>query len=152
MVARPAPCAWSAAGAVREATRHHRSGGNGFVIVTPAGARVVETSAAIGDITGERPWAAHTNHYLSAKFATAADSDAESAQRLDDAAAMLGGVSDRELRERARLLVQGPGFVPRGPDPSVVTAFVMLADTRAGSVETAPGGGGSGPWLRVTLP
>jgi hypothetical protein len=65
---------------------------------------------------------------------------------------MLGGVSDRELMERARFLVQSPGFVPRGPDSSVVTAFVMLADIGAGSVQTAPGEGGSGPWVRVTLP
>jgi hypothetical protein len=34
----------------------------------------------------------------------------------------------------------------------VVTAFVMLADIEAGSVQTAPGGGGRGPWVRVTLP
>ena len=41
MVSRSALCALSAAEAVREATRHHRSGGNGFVIVTPTGVRVV---------------------------------------------------------------------------------------------------------------
>jgi cobalamin biosynthesis protein CbiD len=40
----------SAAEAVREATRHHRSGGNGFVIVTPTGVQVAETSAAIDDV------------------------------------------------------------------------------------------------------
>jgi hypothetical protein len=39
--------------AVREATRHHRSGGNGFVIVTPTGVQVVETSAAIDDVIAE---------------------------------------------------------------------------------------------------
>jgi hypothetical protein len=65
---------------------------------------------------------------------------------------MLGSVSDRELMERARLLVQSPGFVPRSPDRSVVTAFVMLADIEAGSVQTAPGGGARGPWARVNLP
>ena len=66
--------------------------------------------------------------------------------------ATLSGVSDRELMEGARFLVQSPGFVPRSPDRSVVTAFVMLADTELGSLQTAPGGGGRGPWLRVTLP
>jgi hypothetical protein len=152
MVSRSALCASSAAGAVREATGHHRSGGNGFVIVTPAGVQIAETSAAIGDVTGERPWGAHTNHYISGRFQAVADSEAESVERLEEAAAALGAVSDRELRQRARLLVQSPGFVPRSPDHSVVTAFVMLADTTAGSVQTAPGGGGSGPWVRVTLP
>jgi len=154
MVSRSALCASSAAGAVREATRHHRSGGNGFVVVTPTGVRVAETSAAIDDVTGERPWGAHTNHYVSGKFQTVADADSEreSVQRLAEAEAMVGGVSDRELMERARFLVQSPGFVPRSPDGSVVTAFVMLADVQAGSVQTAPGGGGSGPWTRVTLP
>jgi Acyl-coenzyme A:6-aminopenicillanic acid acyl-transferase len=152
MVSRSALCAVSAAEAVREATRHHRSGGNGFVIVTPTGVQVVETSAAIDDVTEERPWAAHTNHYISDKFQKVADSEEESVQRLEEAVAMLGGVSDRELTERARLLVEGPGFVPRGPDHGVVTAFVMLADTEVGSVQTAPGGGARGPWVRVTLP
>jgi hypothetical protein len=66
--------------------------------------------------------------------------------------ATLGGVSDRELMERARFLVQSPGFVPRSHDRSVVTAFVMLADIKAGSVQTAPGGGGRGPWVHVTVP
>jgi hypothetical protein len=141
-----------AAEAVREATRHHRSGGNGFVVVAPTGVQVVETSAAIDDVIEERPWAAHTNHYISGKFRTVANSAGESVQRLEQAAATLGGVSDRELRERARFLVQSPGFVPRSPDRSVVTAFVMLADIELGSVQTAPGGGGSGPWVRVTLP
>jgi hypothetical protein len=28
----------------------------------------------------------------------------------------------------------------------------MLADIEAGSVQTAPGGGGRGPWVRMTLP
>ena len=51
--------------------------------------------------------------------------------------ATLGGVSDRELMERARFLVQSPGFVPRSPDRSVVTAFVMLADIEVGSVNRA---------------
>src|SRR5262245_51616276 len=55
MVSRSALCALSAAEAVREATRHHRSGGNGFVIVTPTGVQVIETSAAIDDVTEERP-------------------------------------------------------------------------------------------------
>ena len=114
--------------------------------------QVVETSAAIDDVTEERPWGAHTSHYISAKFQTVANSAAESVQRLEEAVAMLGGVSDRELTERARFLVQSPGFVPRSPDRSVVTAFVMLADIEAGSVQTAPGGGGRGPWIRVTLP
>jgi acyl-CoA:6-aminopenicillanic acid acyl transferase len=152
MVSRSALCAASAAEAVREATRHHRSGGNGFVIVTPTGVRVAETSAAIDDVTGERPWGAHTNHYISNKFQTVADSDAESVQRLEEAVAALGGVGDGELRERARLLVQSPGFVPRGPDRGVVTVFVMLADVGACSVQTAPGGGGRGPWAGATLP
>lgn len=154
MVSRSALCASSAAGAAREATEYHRSGGNGFVIVTPAGVQIAETSAVLADATGERPWGAHTNHYISGKFRAVAgrDSEGESAQRLAEAAAALGGVSDRELRERARLLVQSPGFVPRSPDGSVVTAFVMLADTGTGSVQTAPGGGGTGPWLTVTLP
>jgi hypothetical protein len=152
MVSRSALCAPSAAEAVREATRHHRSGGNGFVIVTPTGVQVVETSAAIDDVTEERPWGAHTNHYISDKFQAIADSEGESVQRLEEAVAALGGVSDRELRERARLLVQSPGFVPHSPDGSTVTAFVMLADVGHGSVQTAPGGGGKGPWLRVTLP
>jgi hypothetical protein len=55
--------------------------------------------------------------------------------------ATLSGVSDRE-----RWSV--PGFLfrvrvcPRSPDRSVVTAFVMLADIQAGSVQTAPGEGG----------
>ena len=80
------------------------------------------------------------------------DANGVPVQRLEEVAATLGGVSDRELRERARFLVQSPGFVPRGPDRSVVTAFVMLADVEAGSVRTAPGGGGKGPWVRVTLP
>jgi hypothetical protein len=152
MVSRSALCALSAAEAVREATRHHRSGGNGFVIVTPTGVQVVETSAAIDDVTEERPWAAHTNHYISDKFQTVANSEGESVQRLEEAVATLGGVSDRELMERARFLVQSPGFVPRSPDRSVVTAFVMLADIELGSVQTAPGAGGRGPWVRVTLP
>jgi hypothetical protein len=152
MVSRSALCALSAAAAVREATRHHRSGGNGFVIVTPTGVQVVETSAAIDDVTQERPWGAHTNHYISDKFRTVADSAGESVQRLEEAVATLGGVSDLELMERARFLGQSPGFVPRSPDRSVVTAFVMLADIEAGSVQTAPGGGGRGPWVRVTLP
>jgi len=152
MVSRNALCALSAAEAVREATRHHRSGGNGFVIVTPTGVQVVETSAAIDDVTEERPWGAHTNHYISDKFQTVANSAGESVQRLEEAVATLGGVGDRELMERARFLVQSPGFVPRSPDGSVVTAFVMLADIEAGSVHTAPGGGGRGPWVRVTLP
>jgi hypothetical protein len=152
MVSRSALCAMSAAGAVREATRYHRSGGNGFVIVTPTGVQVLETSAAIDDVTEERPWGAHTNHYTSEKFRTVANSAGESAQRLEEAAAMLGSVSDRELMERARLLVKSPGFVPRSPDRSVVTAFVMLADIEAGSVQTAPGGGARGPWARVNLP
>ncbi len=152
MVSRSALCALSAAEAVREATRHHRSGGNGFVIVTPTGVQVVETSAAIDDVTEERPWGAHTNHYISNKFQTVANSEGESVQRLEKAVATLGGVSDRELMERARFLVQSPGFVPRSPDRSVVTAFVMLADIEVGSVQTAPGGGGRGPWVRVTLP
>ena len=152
MVSRSALCASSAAEAAREATRHHRSGGNGFVIATATGAQVVETSAAIDDVTGERPWAAHTNHYTSDKFRTIATSEEESVQRLEEAVATLRGVSDRELMERARLLVQSPGFVPHSPDRSVVTAFVMLADIEAGSVQTAPRGGGRGPWVRVTLP
>jgi len=152
MVSRSALCALSAAEAVREATRHHRSGGNGFVIVTPTGVQVVETSAAIDDVTEERPWGAHTNHYISDKFQTVANSAGESVQRLEEAVATLGGVSDRELMERARFLVQSPGFVPRSPDRSVVTAFVMLADIELGAVQTAPGGGGRGPWVRVTLP
>jgi Acyl-coenzyme A:6-aminopenicillanic acid acyl-transferase len=152
MVSRSALCAWSATEAVREATRYHRSGGNGFVIATPTGVQVVETSAAIDDVTAERPWAAHTNHYISDKFQTAANREGESVQRLEEAMAMLGGVSDRELAERARFLVQTPGFVPRSPDHSVVTAFVMLADIELGSVHTSPGGGGRGPWVRVTLP
>ena len=152
MVSRSALCALSAAEAVREATRHHRSGGNGFVIVTPTGVQVVETSAAIDDVTEERPWGAHTNHYIPNKFQTVANSAGESVQRLEEAVATLGGVSDRELMERARFLVQSPGFVPRSPDRSVVTAFVMLADIEVGSVQTAPGGGGRGPWIRVTLP
>jgi len=153
-LSRRIPCALPAAGAVREATRHHRSGGNGFVIVTPTGVRVAGTSAAIDDVTGERPWGAHTNHYICGTFRAVADagSEGESAQRLDEAVAMLDGVSDRELMERARLLVQSPGFVPRSPDHSVVTAFVMLADLEAGSVHTAPGGGESGPWVQVNLP
>jgi hypothetical protein len=132
MVSRSALTALSAAEAVREATRHHRSGGNGFVIVTPTGA--------------------HTNHYISNKFQTVADNAGESVQRLEETVATLGSVSDRELMERARFLVQSPGFVPRSPDRSVVTAFVMLADIEVGSVQTAPGGGGRGPWVRVTLP
>ena len=152
MVSRSALCALSATEAARQATRHHRSGGNGFVIVTPTGVQVVETSAAIDDVTEARPWAAHTNHYTSEKLQTVANSAGESVQRLEEAAAMLGSVSDRELMERARLLVQSPGFVPRSPDHSVVTAFVMLADVEAGSVQTAPGGGGRGPWARVNLP
>jgi hypothetical protein len=152
MVSRSALCASSAAEAVREAARHHRSGGNGFVIVTSTGVQVAETSAAIDDVTEQRPWGAHTNHYISHKFHTVATSEEESVQRLEETVATLGGVSDRELREHARLLVQSPGFVPRSPDHSVVTAFVMLADTEAGSVQTAPGGGGRGPWAGVTLP
>jgi hypothetical protein len=154
MVSRSALCALSAAEAVREATRHHRSGGNGFVIATPTGVQVAETSAAIDDVTEERPWGAHTNHYISTKFQTVANSESEeeSVQRLEEAVATLGGVSDHELVERARFLVQSPGFVPRSLDGSVVTAFVMLADVEAGSVQTAPGGGGRGPWSRVTLP
>jgi hypothetical protein len=154
MVSRSALCALSAAEALREATRHHRSGGNGFVIVTRTGVQVVETSAAIDDVAEERPWAAHTNHYISDKFQTVANSESEgeSVQRLEEAVETLGGVSDRELMERARFLVQSPGFVPRSPDHSTVTAFVMLADIEAGSVQTAPGGGGRGPWVRVTLP
>src|SRR5215475_6333565 len=99
-----------------------------------------------------RSWGAHTNHYISDKFQTVANSEGESVQRLEEAVATLGGVSDRELMERARLLVQSPGFVPRSPDGSVVTAFVMLADIELGSVQTAPGGGGRGPWVRVSLP
>jgi hypothetical protein len=152
IVSRSALCASSAAEAVREATRHHRSGGNGFVIVTPTGAQVVETSAAIADVAEERPWAAHTNHYVSGKFQAVATREEESVQRLEEAVAMLGGVSDRELMEQARLLVQSPGFVPPSSDHSVVTALVMLADIEAGSVQTAPGGGGTGPWVSVTLP
>jgi hypothetical protein len=152
MVSRSALCASSVEEAVREATRHHRSGGNGFVIATPTGVQVVETSAAIDDVTGERPWGAHTNHYVSEKFRTVANSEGESVQRLEETVAALRGVSDRELMERARFLVQSPGFVPRSPDHSVVTAFVMLADLEAGSVQTAPGGGGRGPWVRVNLP
>jgi hypothetical protein len=152
MVSRSALCAPSAAGAVREATRHHRSGGNGFVVATPTGVQVAETSAAIDDVTGERPWGVHTNHYVSGKFTAVADHDSESAQRLAQAAATVSGVSDRELTERGRLLAQSPGFVPRSPDHSVVTAFVMLADVGAGAVHTAAGGGGHGPWLTVTLP
>lgn len=85
MVSRSALCALSAAEAVREATRHHRSGGNGFVIVTPMGVQVVETSAAIDDVTEERPCGAHTNHYISDKFQTVANSDGESVQRRTDA-------------------------------------------------------------------
>jgi hypothetical protein len=81
--------------------------------------QVVETSAAIDDVTEERPWGAHTNHYISGKFQTVANSDGESVQRLEEAVATLGGVSDRELMERARFLVQSPGFVPRSPDRSV---------------------------------
>jgi hypothetical protein len=152
MVSRSALCAVSAAEAVGEATRYHRSGGNGFVIVTPTGVLVVETSAAIDDVTEERPWAAHTNHYISDKFQTVANSEEESVQRLEEAVATLGGVSDRELMKRARFLVQSPGFVPRSPDHSTVTAFVMLADIEAGSVQTAPGGGVRRPWVRVTVP
>lgn len=153
MVSRSALCAVSAAEAVREATRHRRSGGNGFVIVTPTGVQVVETSAAIDDVTEERPWAAHTNHYVSDKFqAVANNGEGESVQRLEEAVATMGGVNDRELMERARVLVQSPCFVPRSPDHSVVTAFVMLADIELGSVQTAPGGGGRGPWVPVTLP
>jgi hypothetical protein len=114
--------------------------------------QVVETSAAIDDVTEERPCGAHTNHYISDKFQTVANSAGESVQRLEEAVATLGGVNDRELMERGRFLVQSPGFVPRSPDGSVVTAFVMLADIEAGSVQTAPGGGGRGPWARVTLP
>jgi len=152
MVSRNALCALSAAEAVREATRHHRSGGNGFVIVTPTGVQVVETSATIDDVTEERPGGAHTNHYISTKFQTVANSAGESVQRLEEAVATLGGVSDRELRERARSLVQSPGFVPPSPDRSVVTAFVMLADIESGSVQTAPGQGRRGPWARMTLP
>jgi len=152
MVSRSALCAVSAAEAVGEATRYHRSGGNGFVIVTPTGVQVVETSAAIDDVTEERPWAAHTNHYISDKFQTVANSEEESVQRLEEAVATLGGVSDRELMKRARFLVQSPGFVPRSPDHNTVTAFVMLADIEAGSVQTAPGGGVRRPWVRVTVP
>jgi hypothetical protein len=152
MVSRSALCARSAAEAVREATRHHRSGGNGFVVVTPTGVQVIETSAGIDDVTEERPWGAHTNHYISTKFLTVADSAGESVQRLKQTVATLGSVSDRELVERARLLVQSPGFVPRSPDHSVVTAFVMLADVEVGSLHTAPGGGERGPWVRVALP
>jgi hypothetical protein len=114
--------------------------------------QVVETSAAIEDVTKERPWAAHTNHYISDKFQTVANSEEESVQRLEEAVAMLGGVTDRELMERARFLIQSSGFVPRSPDHSTVTAFVMLADIEAGSVQTAPGGGGRGPWVHATLP
>jgi hypothetical protein len=117
MVSRSALCALSAAEAVREATRHHRSGGNGFVIVIPTGVQVVETSAAIDDVTEERPWGAHTNHYISDKFQTVANSAGESVQRPEEAVATLGGVSDRELMERARFLVQSPGFVPPQPRP-----------------------------------
>jgi hypothetical protein len=81
------------------------------------------------------------------------DVDAEeSVQRLKEAVATLGGVSDRELMERARFLVRSPDFVPCSPGRSVVTAFVMLADIEAGSVQTASGGGESGPWVRVSLP
>jgi hypothetical protein len=99
----------------------------------------------------DRP-AVHTNHYISDKFEAVADRAGESVQRLEETAATLGGVSDRELMERARFLVQSPGFVPPSADRSVVTAFVMLADIELGSVETAPGGGGRGPWVCVTLP
>jgi hypothetical protein len=95
----------------------------------------------------------HANHYISDKFQTVANSAGEgkSVQRLEEALAMVGGVSDRELMERARLLIQSRGFAPRSPDRATVTAFVMLADVGLGCVQTAPGGGGSGRWIRVTL-
>jgi hypothetical protein len=152
MVSRSALCAPSAAGAAREATGYHRSGGNGFLIVTPTGAQVIETSAAIGDVTEERRWGAHTNHYVSGRFQSVAISKGETCQRLDEALAMVGSVSDQELRERGRSVVQTSGFVPHGPGGGTVTAFVMLADVEHGWVETAPGGGGAGPWTRVALP
>ena len=63
--------------------------GNGFVIVTPTGVQVVETSAAIDDVTEERPWGAHTNHYISNMFQTVANSAGESVQRLEEAVATL---------------------------------------------------------------
>ena len=63
--------------------------GNGFVIVTPTGVQVVETSAAIDDVTEERPWGAHADHYISNMFQTAANSAGESVQRLEEAAATL---------------------------------------------------------------
>lgn len=56
------------------------------------------------------------------------------------------------MRDNGRFLVQSPGFIPRSPDGSVVTAFVMLADVRLGSLQTAPGGGGKGSWISVALP
>jgi hypothetical protein len=89
--------------------------------------QVVETSAAIDDVTGERPWAAHTNHYISDKFQTVATSEGESVQRLEEAVAMLGGVSDRELMERARFLVQSPGFPEEPPRTRIQTGSRAVA-------------------------
>jgi hypothetical protein len=152
MVSRSALCAHSAVDAVGQATRHHRSGGNGFVIVSTQGMQVVETSAVIDDVSEERLWGGHTNHYVSDKFQRVAKSAGESAHRLEEALATVGGVKDREMRDSGRFLVQSPGFIPRSPDGSVVTAFVMPADVRLGSLQTAPGGGGKGPWTSVALP
>ena len=116
-LSRRTPCALPAAGAVREATRHHRSGGNGFVIVTPTGVRVAGTSAAIDDVTGDRPCGADTNHYICGTFRAVADagSEGESAQRLDEAVAMLDGVSDRELMSVPGFLSRARGLSPAAP-------------------------------------
>ena len=138
--------------AVGQATGHHRSGGNGFVIVSPQGVQVIETSAVVHDVSAERLWGGHTNHYVSGKFDRVATSDEESAHRLEQALATVGAAKAREMRDTGRFLVQSPGFVPGSPDGSVVTAFVLLADVELGSLHTAPGGGGKGPWISVALP
>ena len=90
MVSRSALCARSAVDAVGQATGHHRSGGNGFVIVSPQGVQVVETSAVIHDVSAERLWGGHTNHYVSGKFDRVATSDQESAHRLEQALETVG--------------------------------------------------------------
>ena len=123
MVSRSALCAGRAVNAVGQATGHHRSGGNGFVIVSPQGVQVIETSAVVHDVSAERLWGGHTNHYVSGKFDRVATSDEESAHRLEQALATVGAAKAREMRDTGRFLVQSPGFVPGSPDGSVVTAF-----------------------------
>lgn len=152
LVSRNVLCAPSADNAVREATGHQRSGGNGFVIATGSGVRTVETSATRQFVSDEMPWGAHTNHYTSAALSAVAKRAGESAGRLDEAAQAIREATDEGVATDAKAMVQSSGFVPRSPDGSVVTAFVMVANVQGGSVEVAPGDGRQGPWTVVALP